>query len=270
LVQVVSPESESTFVFDSLVATFDEILPLLPDGACRVGRGYRLHFCPAVPFDLFCGVWLTDPGLDGSLAEALPGLIAEVEAQGLPSSVFLASESYPQTRRVARSIGLAEQGRQEAMVLTDGASGDAQPAIPGLSITEAADPDSLRVALGAAAAGFEAPEGVFAPLYEPSLVSHPGVAVYTASVAVSPVSTGVGYLVGSAVGVYNVATPPQHRRRGYAGEIVRRIVTDGFRNGATTAYLLASPDGVGVYRRIGFHRVGGYDILARPSPVTAE
>lgn len=262
---MVSSGSESTFVFESLVETFDELLPLLPDGACRVGAGYRVHFCPAVPFDLFCGVWLTDPSRDDVLAEALPDLVAEVEARGLPGSVFLARESYPQTRRVARSIGLAEQGRQEAMMLTGGISGNGQTPISGMSIAEATDADSLRVALQVAAAGFEAPEEVFAPLYEPSLVSHPGVAVYTASIAASPVSTGVGYLVGRAVGVYNVATPPQHRRRGYAAQIVHRIVADGFQNGATAAYLLASPDGAGVYRRVGFRSVGGYDILARPA-----
>jgi predicted GNAT family acetyltransferase len=73
-------------------------------------------------------------------------------------------------------------------------------------------------------------------------------------------STGVGYLVRGAIGVYSVATPLERRRQGYAGRIVHRIVSDGFRGGAKRAYLLSSPEGAGVYRRTGFRSVGEYEI----------
>jgi GNAT superfamily N-acetyltransferase len=258
-------DDEGEFVFDALVDTFDEILPRLPGGARRVGDGYRVHICPSVPFELFCGVWLTDPTMDEALAEALPDLVAEVEARGLPSPVLLRSGGYEQTRRVAAAIGLTGQGEQEAMVLVASEMLDDPRPTAGIAVQDAADQDALKVALRIAAAGFEAPEEILAPLYESSLMSHPGAALYVASVEGIPVSTGVGYRVGHAVGVYSVATPPGQRRRGYAGQIVRRIVSDGFRNGATRAYLLASPDGVGVYQRVGFRPVGRYHILARPA-----
>jgi ribosomal protein S18 acetylase RimI-like enzyme len=256
------PDAGRTFVFDALVDAFDELIPLLPGGACRTGDGYRLHVCPSVPFDLFCGVWLTDPARDASLAEALPDLIAELEARDLPASVFLAADGYEATRRAATALGLAGQGSQTAMVLEAGGLTD-PVAGPSLSIGAARDAGALGVALRVAAAGFGAPEAVFAPLYQPSIAAHPGATIYVGEADGTPVTTGVGYVVGDAVGVYSVATPPEHRRRGYAGQVVRRIVSDGFSAGARTAYLLASPDGLGVYERVGFRAVGSYHLLGR-------
>jgi GNAT superfamily N-acetyltransferase len=258
------PAAGRTFVFDALVAAFAELIPLLPGGVCRVGDGYRVHLCPSVPFDLFCGVWLTDPARDESLAEALPDLIAELEARDLPASVFLAADGYQATRQAAAALGLARHGSQTAMVLEAGGLTD-PPAGPSLSIGAADEVEALGVALRVAAAGFGAPEAVFAPLYQPSIAAHPGATIYVGEVDRTPVTTGVGYVVGDAVGVYSVATPPEHRRRGYAGQIVRRIVSDGFRQGATRAYLLASPDGLGVYERVGFRAVGSYRLFGRPA-----
>ena len=54
------------------------------------------------------------------------------------------------------------------------------------------------------------------------------------------------------VGVFNIATPPEHRGRGYGRAVTARVVADGVRAGARTAYLQASPMGLGVYQRMGF------------------
>jgi predicted acetyltransferase len=67
-----------------------------------------------------------------------------------------------------------------------------------------------------------------------------------------------------ATGVFNVATPRQHRGRGYGAAVTARAVRDGFRAGASLAFLQASDAGFGVYRRLGFRHVEDYVLLTRP------
>ncbi|HEY6886859.1 MAG TPA: GNAT family N-acetyltransferase [Solirubrobacter sp.] len=61
--------------------------------------------------------------------------------------------------------------------------------------------------------------------------------------------------VGDDVSVQYVATDPRHRRRGLAARVVGAALTAARDDGARTATLQASPDGRGVYERLGFRTV---------------
>lgn len=61
------------------------------------------------------------------------------------------------------------------------------------------------------------------------------------------VSTAVGVTVDGATGVFNVATPPEHRGHGYGAALTSRVVRDGFEAGSRLAYLQSSEIGDGVY-----------------------
>jgi hypothetical protein len=248
-------------VLPELSRDFDELLEILPGSSCRTGPGYRIQICPLVPAPLFCGLWVTDAALDATIANQLDQLIGEVEYAEVPASLLLPVH-VPLTTRAATELGFTDSNAQAGMLL---ASSPGQPEDASrMAIREARTPGELREALTACAAGFGAPIQAFEPLYTPAVAEHPGVRIYLGDVDGDPVTTGVGVLVGHAVGVYSVATLPDHRRRGYAGEMVRRIVLDGFRAGARFSYLLASELGVGVYHRVGFTRVTGYQLLTRP------
>jgi len=54
------------------------------------------------------------------------------------------------------------------------------------------------------------------------------------------------------VGLFNVATLPAHRRRGYGAAITERAVRDGLDRGARWAWLQSSTAGYGVYEKLGF------------------
>jgi N-acetylglutamate synthase len=54
------------------------------------------------------------------------------------------------------------------------------------------------------------------------------------------------------VGVFNVATPSRHRRRGYGAAVTARVVADGVAAGASWAWLQSSPSGYAIYERLGF------------------
>lgn len=62
--------------------------------------------------------------------------------------------------------------------------------------------------------------------------------------------------VADDVAVHYVATDAAFRRRGLASRLIRAALTQARDYGARTATLQASPDGLSVYERLGFRRVG--------------
>jgi predicted GNAT family acetyltransferase len=61
-----------------------------------------------------------------------------------------------------------------------------------------------------------------------------------------------------------VATPEEHRGKGYGAAITTEAVRAGFDAGADLAGLQSSPMGESVYRRIGFRKVETYTLFAPP------
>ncbi len=67
-----------------------------------------------------------------------------------------------------------------------------------------------------------------------------------------PVATAELFVAGRSVSVQYVVTLPEFRRRGIGATMTRRLLQDARVLGLDLAVLTASPDGVGIYRRIGF------------------
>lgn len=66
------------------------------------------------------------------------------------------------------------------------------------------------------------------------------------------VSTATSFVSDAACGIYNVATPQEHRGRGFAGLVTAATVRHGRAAGANLAYLQSTPAGYRVYERLGF------------------
>jgi N-acetylglutamate synthase len=79
-----------------------------------------------------------------------------------------------------------------------------------------------------------------------------------------PVSAALGLVTGDAVGVFDVATPPEYRRKGYGGWVTAHAVRAGLESGASFAYLQSSEMGLGVYQVLGFEQVCEYRLLVVP------
>jgi GNAT superfamily N-acetyltransferase len=97
--------------------------------------------------------------------------------------------------------------------------------------------------------------GPLLALYEPEVAAIPGVRIYVGRVEGRPVTTATGWTANAATGIFQVATPPAHRRRGYGGAVTSRAVLDGFAAGADLAWLQPSPSGERLYRKLGFRKV---------------
>jgi ribosomal protein S18 acetylase RimI-like enzyme len=62
--------------------------------------------------------------------------------------------------------------------------------------------------------------------------------------------------------LFFVATAPGHRRKGYATAAVKAALAAAAQRGCTTASLLATPDGVDLYARLGFADLGPAELWA--------
>ena len=78
-----------------------------------------------------------------------------------------------------------------------------------------------------------------------------------------PVSTAAAVMGGEAVGVYNVATMPEHQKRGYAETVTRHAVAEAQRQyGIEQTVLQSTPAGQRLYERMGFRTVTNVAVYA--------
>jgi ribosomal protein S18 acetylase RimI-like enzyme len=103
-------------------------------------------------------------------------------------------------------------------------------------------------------AGFEitSPESV--PFANPALLARPevtGIVVETERSEV--VCMGLAIRTSpDIVGLYSITTHPEHERQGHATAVTRALMAEARHQGASIAYLQASPKGIPLYARLGF------------------
>jgi GNAT superfamily N-acetyltransferase len=78
-----------------------------------------------------------------------------------------------------------------------------------------------------------------------------------------PVSTAATVMGGGAIGVYNVATMPEHQKRGYGETVMRHAVAEAQRrHGIEQTILQSTPAGHRLYERMGFRTVTSVAVYA--------
>ncbi|GAA2531950.1 hypothetical protein Ahu01nite_096030 [Winogradskya humida] len=101
----------------------------------------------------------------------------------------------------------------------------------------------------AVAAGFEVPAELFGSFMRGPELDAPGATAYLAGTPGDPVATGFGVLAGEWLGVFNIATPPAHRRHGYARAVTEHIL----RSVPYTGVFLTSTEmALPLYESMGF------------------
>ncbi len=225
--------------------------------------GYVFMTFPTLPLPSFNGAWPEDDSAAGALGYA----VAAVEADGIAAGVLTRSGATPAVAEAARELGLTAAERIPGMVAN---AGDLDEAVASeLEVVRVATADGFAQALALAAEGFGVTADFLAPLYMPEVTGLDGFEVYLGRVAGRDVTTAASYVVGGDVGIFNVATPAEHRGRGYGAAITSRAVREGLAAGAELAYLQSSVLGESVYRRLGFREVVSYKLLTRPAELTA-
>jgi ribosomal protein S18 acetylase RimI-like enzyme len=234
----------------ALIETWQVLVSAVPDGWTRAERG-AVAMVTGVPWPTLNGAWVGSVDVATELVEDLLGQLA---ATGLPHCLQTRPGAAAQLTGLAAARGLTPARPIPLMVLEDPEALGAELPADGLVIRELA-PAEAHVHAGVAAAGFEAPVEPFLQLMTPSVLAAPGVRCYLGEVDGEPVSTGLGVTIGSYVAIFNVATPPAHRGRGFAAALTARAVTDGLARGARWSWLQSSEAGYRVYERLGFRTV---------------
>jgi GNAT superfamily N-acetyltransferase len=230
--------------------TLQHLVSAVPDGwVLRDGGAVALVTGVRVP--TLNGVWpeRADPD-PGSVA----GLLDRVGAAGVPYCLQLRPGSSPVLAELAAARGMSPGGEIPLMVMEDPAAlAQARPPA-GLAVRELA-PERARLHASVAAAGFEFPEELVARFITADVLRLPGVRCYIGEIDGQPVATGLGVTLGAFVGVFNIATLPTYRRRGYGAAITARVVADGLAAGAKWSWLQSTPDGHAIYARLAFRTI---------------
>lgn len=139
------------------------------------------------------------------------------------------------------------------------------PAVPdGLTIATVDDAADVQTCRDLMMRGFEMPDGFVEQLITDAIVDDPTMRFVVGSVGDTPVACATVVVTGSTAGVYNVATPAEHRRRGYGTAVTWAAIQEGARLGCDHACLQASELGAPIYRSMGFVDVGRYVQLEGP------
>jgi N-acetylglutamate synthase len=234
----------------ALVETWQRLVTALPDGWFHRESG-AIAGVTGVPVPTLNGVW-PDNGIPD--AGVVAALLSRMAATGFPYCLQLRPGSDVALTELAAARGMRVDHPIPLMVLDDAAVLHAAQEVDGLDVRELASEEARAHAV-TAAAGFEVPEEIFLQFCTAAVFSECGVRSYLGEVDGEPVTTGLGITIDRHVGIFNIATPPAHRGHGYGAAVTARAVLDAFNDGADGAWLQSSPEGYGVYERLGFRTV---------------
>ena len=105
---------------------------------------------------------------------------------------------------------------------------------------------------------FDIPLRAARRLYEREQAWHGSYRGHVGYVAGEPVTAAATVATPGAIGLYSVATLPEHRRSGYAESLMRQALAR--EGGGTPAVLQSSPAGLSLYRSMGFRAVSAYQV----------
>lgn len=244
---------EPDAVAAALAAVWEHLIAALPAGWVRREHG-MVTGVTGVAVPTLNGVLPVQVDLDEAAVAAALDVVAR---RGVPHCLQLRPGAPAALARLAAARSMTREEPIPVMVL-DG--GGALPAVQptSLRIRQLA-PAEARLHATVAARGFDVPEQPFVDLVTPEVLRQPGARCYLGQVGDDIVTTGIGVRLGEAVGIFNIATPAEHRGRGYGAAVTARAVADGLADGARWSFLQSSAAGYGVYTRLGYRTVESWD-----------
>jgi len=240
--------TDADTVATALIRTLQHLVSASPD-AWTSGSNGLMAVVTGVAIPTLNGVWTESANANPRTAGEL---LDQVAATGLPHCLQVRPGASSRFAEIASTRGMIRDDHPIPLMVLDSADRlSAWEQASYLQIRQL-DPDEAATHAQVAAAGFEAPVEVMSQVMTPSALALPGVHCYLGEVDGKTVTTGLGVVIGNSVGVFNIATPPESRRRGYGAALTARIVETAFRTGVTSAWLQSSAQGFAIYETLGF------------------
>lgn len=250
---------EADTAASALASTWEHLVAAVPGGWTRREHGV-LAVVTGVAVPTLNGAWVEGTSLDELL---LSDILDEIADLGLPYCLQLRPGCADELAAIAAGRGMVREEEVPLMVLEGPLDLRAPQEVEALGIRQLAPEESLVYA-ETAARGFGGPEDPFVQLLTPEVLRTPGTRCYVGMVGGEVVTTGMGVTLGDFVGIFNIATPPEHRGHGYGAAVTARAASDGFSSGARWSYLQSSAAGFGVYDRLGYTTVERWDCWVAP------
>ena len=236
--------SDAGRVASALAGTWSLLARTLERGWARHQDGVYT-VVTGVPIAPLNGVWIVREEVD---PDRVATELASVAKAGIPFCLEARPAWREQGANVAATSGLVEAPDLPLMV----SAGPFDPGeIQGFSIRELA-PTEAPIHSSVAGPAFGAPPELLAEVITTAVLERPEVRCYIGELDREPVVTAMSVTIGEAVGIFNVATPEAHRRRGYGAAITAYAALEGCASGAEWAWLQSSEAGYGVYEKLGF------------------
>ena len=236
--------------------TTTELWRLVGDGLAlcyRGAAGYAVRLTPDAALvvsgeavaDLNYAVIAAGPAPEERLRE----FSQAVGARGVPIVLIVSAEVAEPLAPLAGEAGFRHVGSMPLMTCR------ATPATPPrgpIQVTRVAGTDDLRQANALVSRAFALPEDAVQRAFGPPLLASPGVDVFLAQQGPTPVSSVQTTRFGGAVGVWAMATPPEHQRKGAGRALLEHVMRYHREREATLFYLCATEAGYPLYERLGF------------------
>jgi ribosomal protein S18 acetylase RimI-like enzyme len=245
---------------ENLLAWLRVCVSGVPDAVISERRGIAV-IASGLPYTLFNRVLVSRP--DAS-PEELAAAVTTMRERGAPFNVSLRRRTDDAFVGSVLDAGLELESELPlpGMALAPIPPPTEDP--PGFEIRRVTDAGGVERHIDALVVGYGLSRGFVEPIMTPAMLGDNDLAIYVGLVDGEPLVSGFGVRTGRTIGVYNIATAPAVRGRGYGAAMTARIATDGAAVGCDLAILQASTMGFPIYERMGYRTVTEYDEYGEP------
>jgi len=190
---------------------------------------------------------------DAGAAALLTRFLETSRARELPLIVMLSDAVADSLVSTAEHLSLQFAARLPLMTL---AASDAPPASDRYATATVLGEDVLARSNQLMAEAFSLPQPSIDRTMTAALLGKPGVDLFILNDGDTAMSSLCTTRAGDVVGVWSMATPPQHQRKGAGRAALTAAIRYHIDRGARLFYLIATDAGRPLYDRIGFRAVG--------------
>ena len=219
-----------------------------------------------VTFQMFNAAFLSAPVLtEAELEQRILLSMAHFNVRGLEWAYWVCDDWIDgRARRKSRQM-FERQGLRHAVELPGMVAERIAPPVkrlPAMAVRRVADASTRADFCAIGSLCFHVPINWFREVFDNHMVFDQ-FAAYVGYWHDVPVSTTAIVMGGGAIGVYNVATLPEHQRRGYGEAVMRHAVAEARKeHGIEHSILQSTPAGLRLYERMGYRTITRVSVYA--------
>jgi GNAT superfamily N-acetyltransferase len=197
----------------------------------------------------------------GSASATAAAAVAYFGERGRPFSWWVGPADQPQDLGgMLEAIGLERSETELAMALPLAELPQRVPAVTGLDVRRVGCASELEAFAELSAANWTPPDPHVISFYRlagSALLRHDSPQwLYVGYLDGVPVATAEATVAEGTAGLYNISTRPPYRGRGIGSVMTWWPLHDALERGCDLGVLQAAPEGVSIYRRLGFRSFG--------------